>query len=32
MGLPNIRRNTDDLVITSEVDRGTTLVMTVHVG
>jgi len=31
MGLPNIRRNTDDLVITSEVNRGTALVMTVHV-
>jgi serine/threonine-protein kinase RsbT len=31
MGLPNIKRNTDDLVINSEVDRGTTVVMTVHV-
>ena len=31
MGLPNIRRNTDDLAISSEVGRGTTLVMTVHV-
>jgi anti-sigma regulatory factor (Ser/Thr protein kinase) len=31
MGLPNIRRNTDGLVITSEVDRGTHLVMQVHV-
>jgi anti-sigma regulatory factor (Ser/Thr protein kinase) len=31
MGLPNIRRNTDDLVISSDVGRGTTLVMTVHV-
>jgi serine/threonine-protein kinase RsbT len=31
MGLPNIKRNTDDLAITSEVRRGTTLVMTVHV-
>ena len=30
MGLPNIRRNTDDLAITSEVQRGTTLVMKVH--
>jgi serine/threonine-protein kinase RsbT len=30
MGLPNIKRNTDDLAITSEVRRGTTLVMTVH--
>ena len=32
MGLPNIQRNTDDLSIASEVGRGTTLVMTVHVG
>jgi anti-sigma regulatory factor (Ser/Thr protein kinase) len=31
MGLPNIRRNTDDLAIASEVGRGTSLVMTVHV-
>ena len=31
MGLPNIRRNTDDLAISSEVGRGTTVVMTVHV-
>ena len=31
MGLPNIKRNTDDLAIASEVGRGTTLVMTVHV-
>ncbi|MGE5199919.1 MAG: ATP-binding protein [Rhodospirillaceae bacterium] len=31
MGLPNIKRNTDALVITSEVDRGTALVMTVRV-
>jgi len=31
MGLPNIQRNTDELVIDSEVGRGTTLVMTVHV-
>jgi anti-sigma regulatory factor (Ser/Thr protein kinase) len=31
MGLPNIRRNTDDLAISSEVGRGTSLVMTVHV-
>jgi anti-sigma regulatory factor (Ser/Thr protein kinase) len=31
MGLPNIKRNTDDLAISSEVGRGTTLVMTVHV-
>ena len=31
MGLPNIRRNTDDLVISSDVGRGTTVVMTVHV-
>ena len=31
MGLPNIRRNTDEMVITSEVNRGTALVMTVHV-
>ena len=30
MGLPNIKRNTDELVITSEVNRGTVLVMTVH--
>lgn len=32
MGLPNIKRNTDDLVISSEVGRGTTVVMTVNVG
>ena len=32
MGLPNIQRNTDDLSVASEVGRGTTLVMTVHVG
>ena len=32
MGLPNIKRNTDRLAITSEVNRGTALVMTVHVG
>jgi serine/threonine-protein kinase RsbT len=32
MGLPNIRRNADQFVITSEVNRGTALVMTVHVG
>jgi len=32
MGLPNIQRNTDDLAIASEVGRGTTVVMTVHVG
>jgi anti-sigma regulatory factor (Ser/Thr protein kinase) len=31
MGLPNIKRNTDSLVVTSEVNRGTALVMTVHV-
>lgn len=31
MGLPNIQRNADELVITSEVHRGTTLVMKVHV-
>jgi serine/threonine-protein kinase RsbT len=31
MGLPNIKRNTDDLVITSEVHRGTHLVLQVHV-
>jgi anti-sigma regulatory factor (Ser/Thr protein kinase) len=31
MGLPNIRRNADEMVITSEVNRGTALVMTVHV-
>jgi anti-sigma regulatory factor (Ser/Thr protein kinase) len=31
MGLPNIRRNTDEMVITSDVNRGTALVMTVHV-
>jgi anti-sigma regulatory factor (Ser/Thr protein kinase) len=31
MGLPNIKRNTDDLAISSEVGHGTTLVMTVHV-
>lgn len=31
MGLPNIRRNTDDLVVSSDVGRGTTVVMTVHV-
>jgi anti-sigma regulatory factor (Ser/Thr protein kinase) len=30
MGLPNIKRNTDELVITSEVHRGTRLVMQVH--
>jgi len=30
MGLPNIKRNTDDFMITSQVDRGTSLVMTVH--
>jgi anti-sigma regulatory factor (Ser/Thr protein kinase) len=32
MGLPNIQRNTDDLAIASDVGRGTTVVMTVHVG
>jgi serine/threonine-protein kinase RsbT len=32
MGLPNIKRNTDELVVTSEVHRGTTLLMKVHVG
>jgi serine/threonine-protein kinase RsbT len=31
MGLPNIRRNTDAFVITSEMNCGTALVMTVHV-
>jgi hypothetical protein len=31
MGLPNIRRNTDAFVITSETNCGTALVMTVHV-
>jgi len=31
MGLPNIRRNTDEFAITSEVNRGTSLVMTVRV-
>ncbi len=31
MGLPNIKRNTDGLVITSEVNRGTHLVLQVHV-
>jgi serine/threonine-protein kinase RsbT len=31
MGLPNIKRNTDALVITSELHRGTRLVMQVHV-
>ena len=31
MGLPNIRRNTDDLAISSDVGRGTTVVMTVQV-
>jgi len=31
MGLPNIKRNADDLTITSDVGRGTILVMTVHV-
>ena len=31
MGLPNIKRNTDGLVITSDVGRGTTVVMTVRV-
>jgi anti-sigma regulatory factor (Ser/Thr protein kinase) len=31
MGLPNIKRNTDGLVITSEVNRGTRLVLQVHV-
>jgi len=30
MGLPNIKRNTDEFMITSQVDRGTSLVMTVH--
>jgi anti-sigma regulatory factor (Ser/Thr protein kinase) len=30
MGLPNIKRNTDEMAITSEVQRGTTLVMKVH--
>jgi anti-sigma regulatory factor (Ser/Thr protein kinase) len=32
MGLPNIKRNTDGLVVTSEVNRGTHLVLQVHVG
>jgi anti-sigma regulatory factor (Ser/Thr protein kinase) len=32
MGLPNIKRNTDRLVVTSEVNRGTHLVLQVHVG
>jgi serine/threonine-protein kinase RsbT len=31
MGLPNIKRNTDALVIESEIQRGTHLVMQVHV-
>jgi serine/threonine-protein kinase RsbT len=31
MGLPNIKRNTDGLVVTSEVNRGTHLVLRVHV-
>jgi serine/threonine-protein kinase RsbT len=31
MGLPNIKRNTDDLVVTSEPGRGTTVVMRVRV-
>jgi anti-sigma regulatory factor (Ser/Thr protein kinase) len=31
MGLPNIKRNTDGLLITSDVGRGTTVVMTVRV-
>jgi len=31
MGLPNIKRNTDALVITSDIQRGTHLVMRVHV-
>ena len=31
MGLPNIKRNTDTLVITSDLQRGTHLVMQVHV-
>ena len=31
MGLPNIERNTDEMRITSEVGRGTTLVMRVRV-
>jgi serine/threonine-protein kinase RsbT len=31
MGLPNIKRNTDALEISSEVQRGTHLVMKVHV-
>ena len=31
MGLPNIKRNTDGLFITSDVGRGTTVVMTVRV-
>jgi anti-sigma regulatory factor (Ser/Thr protein kinase) len=31
MGLPNIKRNADELVLTSEVHRGTHLVLQVHV-
>jgi anti-sigma regulatory factor (Ser/Thr protein kinase) len=31
MGLPNIKRNTDEFVLTSDVQRGTTLVMKVRV-
>jgi len=31
MGLPNIKRNTDALIITSDIQRGTHLVMRVHV-
>ncbi|MCX6551596.1 MAG: anti-sigma regulatory factor, partial [Acidobacteria bacterium] len=30
MGLPNIKRNTDELAITSEVNCGTRLVMQVR--
>lgn len=32
MGLPNIKRNTDELLITSEVGRGTRLEFAVNVG
>jgi anti-sigma regulatory factor (Ser/Thr protein kinase) len=32
MGLPNIKRNTDELAISSEVNRGTAVVMKVHIG
>jgi anti-sigma regulatory factor (Ser/Thr protein kinase) len=31
MGLPNIKRNSDELVITSEIDRGTRLLMRFYI-